>query len=48
MTVQQKAGDLALLAVVSVALSGSSGGRSSADDWEGGLPSRNIHMQSAD
>lgn len=36
MTVQQKAGDSALPAIVSVALNGSARGRSSADDWEGG------------
>ena len=36
MTVQQKDSDSALPAIVSEALNGSAGGRSSADDWEGG------------
>lgn len=36
MTVQQKDGDSALPAIVSVAMNGSAGGRSSGDDWEGG------------
>lgn len=36
MTLRQKDGDSALPAIVSVSLNGSAGGRSSADDWEGG------------
>lgn len=36
MTKQQKVGDSALPAIESVSLNGSAGGRSSADDWEGG------------
>lgn len=36
MTKQQKVGDSALPAIVSLSLNSSAGGRSSADDWEGG------------
>lgn len=45
---RQRAGDSAMCAVVTASVNGSAGGRSSADDWEGGVPCLNIQVDSTD